>query len=653
MSRERATQLIDAGIWLKLSGDVDGARRLFERALKLDPENPKAKELLATPTASAQPASPQAIVGADNPFERVAAAPLGANDADWGAATGFELPPAPVPTQPFAPPVREPLPPPVADLPTDLPADWGSATGSAPSPVPAVPQGRTAMMFSAADLPPATMQFASTDSQARTTSVQFASTDSQPRTTSVQFASTDSQPRTTSVQFASTDSQPRTTSVQFGPMTDAPPARQTTVQFAGAPTAPKDSTPSRQTMVFAGTPPSSPGFSLSPLPFSPPAAPVAPPPIELQSPTGTGTMMFASPATPMPAPAESGFSSPSGARSTLAFSGAPSGPLAPSTVPEVKAVVIRLEQSDEAESGAEEDPVVEMLRRQVDAAKSAPAQANKPWQPSAPKKALQVPPPSAPDPLRPATVVLVDRTPEPSPPRATPPMFTEDPPPLDALHGGPSPSPIPRAPAPAPEGNAWNWSSSPPPASRPSDAEEPPAPRPSPALVPQASSAWDQRSNPGIKMDDIVAPDRTMEFVSSSSKITRSPEAQREEIAALLRGARDLIDLDDHTGAMELIGKAQALAPDDPDVQQLREKSERTLLAMFESKLGHLEKVPRVMLKDDEIIWLNLDHRAGFVLAQIDGTMTFEDLFAVSGMSRIDTARILAQLVDEGVISRA
>jgi hypothetical protein len=85
-------------------------------------------------------------------------------------------------------------------------------------------------------------------------------------------------------------------------------------------------------------------------------------------------------------------------------------------------------------------------------------------------------------------------------------------------------------------------------------------------------------------------------------------------------------------------------------VQRLRDRSEQTLQTLFESKLGAMERRPRVVLKDDEIIWLNLDHRAGFVLAQIDGTVSFEDLFAVSGMSRLDTARILAQLIDEGVI---
>lgn len=251
------------------------------------------------------------------------------------------------------------------------------------------------------------------------------------------------------------------------------------------------------------------------------------------------------------------------------------------------------------------------------------------------------------------SVTLNGDAPPPSPPSATPPMFSDAAPdPLGVFNPDllppPGPSPAPKAP---PEG-AWQWkSSSPPPQAAPD--EERPVPRPSPNLDPAAQSAWDQRSNPGIKLEAVVGAGRALDLLSSDSKITRDPaRAQRDEIATILRGARDLLDLDDHTGAMELIDKAEKLAPDSPEVRQLKERSERTLLAMFESKLGHLEKIPRVLLKDDEIIWLNLDHRAGFVLAQIDGMVTFDDLFAVSGMSRLDTARILAQLVDEGVISR-
>jgi len=60
--------------------------------------------------------------------------------------------------------------------------------------------------------------------------------------------------------------------------------------------------------------------------------------------------------------------------------------------------------------------------------------------------------------------------------------------------------------------------------------------------------------------------------------------------------------------------------------------------------------VPRLAIHAEEVMWLNLDHRAGFLLAQVDGTVSFEDLFALSGLPRLDTARILASLLAEGVI---
>jgi CRP-like cAMP-binding protein len=168
-------------------------------------------------------------------------------------------------------------------------------------------------------------------------------------------------------------------------------------------------------------------------------------------------------------------------------------------------------------------------------------------------------------------------------------------------------------------------------------------------------TGWD-KSNPGVDVSKILAGEGGgFDIIATPppQPKPRSAAQLREEVATLLSGAKDLLDLDDHSGAMELINKALELDPADAGALKLKDRSERTLQAMFESKLGDLNQLPRVKLKEDEIIWLNLDHRAGFVLAQIDGSVTFEDLFAVSGMSRIDTARILAQLVEEGVISKS
>ncbi len=180
-----------------------------------------------------------------------------------------------------------------------------------------------------------------------------------------------------------------------------------------------------------------------------------------------------------------------------------------------------------------------------------------------------------------------------------------------------------------------------------------------PSITPapvKIQSAWDSPSNPSI---DLSRPGSNSNSTSAIDMLvppmprTQTPPPTRsagQEVDTLLKGAKELLELDDHSGAMELILKAEALSTGNTEVQRLKTRSEHTLLAMYESKLGALSMTPRVKLKEDDVIWLNLDHRAGFVLAQIDGTVTYEDLFELSGMSRIDTARILAQLIEQGVI---
>ena len=118
-----------------------------------------------------------------------------------------------------------------------------------------------------------------------------------------------------------------------------------------------------------------------------------------------------------------------------------------------------------------------------------------------------------------------------------------------------------------------------------------------------------------------------------------------------LRGARELVALNDFSGALELTGKILQRRPDDADALSMHKTCEENLIQMFESRLGSMDRRPKVAIKPDEVIWLNLDPRAGFVLAQNDGEVSFEDLYAICGLSRLDTARILSQLLEEGVVA--
>jgi len=224
--------------------------------------------------------------------------------------------------------------------------------------------------------------------------------------------------------------------------------------------------------------------------------------------------------------------------------------------------------------------------------------------------------------------------------------------PKEALYEGldppPAPPPEPRTPAPRPQPPI------PPNMNRRKPAKAPAEPTPPPR------NAWEEDGTvPGVDLSPVLTPPRSrdaMDLLSDAPPRAtpppiKKPQNVRQEVESLIKGARDLLELDDHSGAMDLIEKAAELAPEDPMVQRLKQSSEVVLQSMYESKLGPLDVRPRLLLRPDEVIWLNLDHRAGFVLAQIDGSVTYEDLMAICGMSRLDTLRILAQLVGAGVIA--
>src|SRR5215472_1090856 len=94
MSAHRARKLVEAGVWLRISGDQEGARRLFEQALRLDPANVRAKQLLEAPPSAPLP---QQVIGhapaatdeatARNPFVRGEGPSRSVGlEVDWGLA---------------------------------------------------------------------------------------------------------------------------------------------------------------------------------------------------------------------------------------------------------------------------------------------------------------------------------------------------------------------------------------------------------------------------------------------------------------------------------------------------------------------------------------------------------------------------------------
>ncbi|WNG48619.1 hypothetical protein F0U60_34290 [Archangium minus] len=139
--------------------------------------------------------------------------------------------------------------------------------------------------------------------------------------------------------------------------------------------------------------------------------------------------------------------------------------------------------------------------------------------------------------------------------------------------------------------------------------------------------------------------------------VTPAPVAARAvtpapvPVATLLQGVEELLSLGDVSSAMELLRKVEQMAPGHPLLTAARERCVRQQQAALEAKLGDLKRVPMLKLRMAELMKLSLDPRAGFLLSRIDGRLSFEALFSVSGMSRPDTIQVLARLLDQDIIT--
>ena len=266
---------------------------------------------------------------------------------------------------------------------------------------------------------------------------------------------------------------------------------------------------------------------------------------------------------------------------------------------------------------------------------------------------------SAPGSLPPApgAAARMVRASSPGVPKQPPPTL---PPPL-APRTAPAPQPAATRPPPAPGARTTPMFASPP-------RQPPPPVETDPELAklgaePAAPAVQAGAIAPGAIAPGAIArppaptaePSRPPAATPAIWKLHQPPpppaESASDETEIWMTAAGELLALDDFSGALELAAKVLAREPKHAGARAVRDTCEQNLLQMYESRLGATTRCPRVLLGPDEVIWLNLDPRAGFVLAQIDGSVSFEDLYAICGLSHLDTARILNQLLEAGVIA--
>jgi hypothetical protein len=127
----------------------------------------------------------------------------------------------------------------------------------------------------------------------------------------------------------------------------------------------------------------------------------------------------------------------------------------------------------------------------------------------------------------------------------------------------------------------------------------------------------------------------------------------RPQLSPEVLDMRDRYATGDFTGALVVAEALLERTPDHEEARRCHDRCTDVLAQMYLARLGSLAQAVRVAVPADQIRWLSLDHRAGFLLSLIDGHSTIEELLDISGMPRLDALRILHGLLDQRVIALA
>jgi hypothetical protein len=117
-----------------------------------------------------------------------------------------------------------------------------------------------------------------------------------------------------------------------------------------------------------------------------------------------------------------------------------------------------------------------------------------------------------------------------------------------------------------------------------------------------------------------------------------------------MRAVRDRFDVGDFSGALVLAEGILEHDPESVDALLYAEHCRDVLKQMYISRLGGVGRVPQVAVSHEQLPWLSLDHRAGFLLSLVDGRSSFEEVLDMSGMPPIEALRLLLELLQQNVI---
>ncbi len=179
-----------------------------------------------------------------------------------------------------------------------------------------------------------------------------------------------------------------------------------------------------------------------------------------------------------------------------------------------------------------------------------------------------------------------------------------------------------------------------------------------PKSGPQSAPGWprEPRTDSVLAMANLRAPLQTppprVPAVTPPLAVTpKAREAVAPAVSDPIVEMQERFALGDYSGALVM---AESMLDENPTHTEAREYADScraVLQQMYTARIGPLERIPVVDVAHDQLRWLSIDHRTGFILSLVDGISSLEMILDVCGMPPLDALRMLFELVQQRIIS--
>ncbi len=116
------------------------------------------------------------------------------------------------------------------------------------------------------------------------------------------------------------------------------------------------------------------------------------------------------------------------------------------------------------------------------------------------------------------------------------------------------------------------------------------------------------------------------------------------------REMQERYELGDFSGALRAAELVLGQRPSDARAGEYADACRERLAALYLARLGGGSRGIERAVQPSDVRWLGIDHRAGFMLSQIHGDTSIEELVDISGMPRHDALKLLVELVGSGAV---